>query len=107
MRANFAGHLVLNTCTCGSGCHYFFVWDALTGKVYRDFPLGPIDVGPYGTAPHSITYTGEQYRADSTLLIVNGCREDTRDCATWYFNWRDGKLELIRKQPSRRPPGIK
>lgn len=104
MRVNFAGHFVLAACTCGTGCHYLFVWDAQTGRVYRDLPVGPIDVGPYGTAPHFITFTGEQYRVDSTLLVVNGCREETCDCATWYFNWRRGRLELIRKQPSRRPP---
>jgi hypothetical protein len=105
MRVNFAGHFVIDTCTCGSGCHYFFVWDAMTGKVYLDRPLGSINVGPYGTAPHMITYAGEQYRPDSTLLVVNGCRGETCDCGTWYFGWKDGKLDLIHKQATKRPPG--
>jgi len=101
MRVNFAGHFVIDTCTCGSGCHYFFLWDATTGKVYLDSPLGSINVGPYGIAPHMTTYTGEQYRADSRLLMVSGCREETCDCGTWYFEWKDWKLNLFLKQPSR------
>jgi hypothetical protein len=50
MRVNFAGHFVVAACTCGSGCHYLFLWDAENGKVYRDFPFGAINVGPYGPA---------------------------------------------------------
>src|SRR5580700_5014621 len=44
---NFSGHFVVDTCSCGSGCHYLFIWDALSGKVYREFPFGSIDIGPY------------------------------------------------------------
>ena len=50
MHVNFAGHFVLATRSCGSGCHYLFIWDAVTGKVYRDFAFGAINVGPYGSA---------------------------------------------------------
>jgi hypothetical protein len=69
-QANFAGHFVIGACTCGSGCHYLFMWDALTGKVYRQFPFGPINIGPYvlGANLPPVEYKGEQYRLDSTLL---------------------------------------
>ena len=77
----------------------------MTGRLYRDFPLGEINVGPYGAFPHLITYNGERYRAESTLLIVNGCRMETCDCGTWYLNWKAGHFDLVGKQRSRRPPG--
>jgi len=35
---NFAGHFVLSACTCGTGCHYLFMWDAVTGKFYQRVP---------------------------------------------------------------------
>jgi hypothetical protein len=44
---NFAGHYVLDACTCGSGCHYLLMRDAMTGKFYQQVPPGVIDVGPY------------------------------------------------------------
>ena len=105
MHVNFAGHYVLDACTCGSGCHYLYLWDAVTRRLYRDLPLGEINLGPYGTFPHLTTFRGERYHAESTLLIVNGCREETCDCGTWYFNWESEHFSLIRKRPSRRPPG--
>jgi hypothetical protein len=104
--ANFAGHFVIGRCTCGSGCHYLFMWDGLNGKFYRWFPFGPINVGPYGlgsTVP-PVGYKGEQFRVDSTLLIVEGCIEGTCDCATRYYNWNGGEFKLILSRASRKPP---
>jgi hypothetical protein len=88
LQANFAGHFVINACTCGSGCHYLFMWDALTGKLYRNFPFHSINVNGYDseTGDH-VDYKGEQYRIDSTLLVVEACLEQTCNCATWYYSW--------------------
>jgi hypothetical protein len=63
-QANFAGHFVIGTCTCGSGCHYLYMWDALTGKFHPHLPVGSINIGPYGTGElvPPIEYKGEQYR---------------------------------------------
>ncbi len=71
MRTNFAGHFVLASCSCGSGCRYLFIWDARNGKVFRGFPFGAINVGPYPSAHgrQEVAYAGEQYRIDSKLLI--------------------------------------
>jgi hypothetical protein len=104
-RANFAGHFVIGTCTCGSGCHYIFVWDAITGRYYPQRPYGPINVGPYGEKAPFIKYRGEMYRVNSSLLIAEGCIEDTCDCATRYYNWTGSRFNLIRKEQSRLPPG--
>jgi hypothetical protein len=74
-RAYFAGHFVISTCSCGTGCHYLFLWDAQTGKFYHRFPFGRINIGPYGVGVPSppIEYKGEEYRIDSSLLILEGC----------------------------------
>jgi len=105
-QVNFAGHFVIGTCTCGSGCHYLFMWDALSGKVYLKLPSMPIDVGPFGIgviAP-PIESTGEEYRLDSSLLIVEGCVEDTCDCGRRYYNWNGRQFKLILKRTTRMPP---
>ena len=105
MPVNFAGHFVVGACSCGTGCHYLFMWDALTGKFYRDFPFGPIDVVPFGVgaAVPPVESTGEQFRADSTLLILDGCIEDTCDCATRYYKWLGTHFKLILRRSSRTP----
>ena len=106
--ANFAGHYVLQACSCGSGCHGFVMWDAATGKVFdHESPLGPINVGPYYDssrpgAPLS-SYEGESYRFDSRLLVIEGCREQTCDCAKRYFEWTGSKFRLILRQPVQMP----
>jgi hypothetical protein len=100
---NFAGHYVIDTCTCGSGCHYLYMWDALNGKVFLNIPAMPLDVGPFfdrGVGSPSIKYKGEQYRIDSNLLIIEGCIENTCDCATRYYRW-DGNLFRLLKRVSK------
>jgi hypothetical protein len=106
MHVNFAGHFVISACSCGSGCRYLFLWDAQTGKVYRQLPFGPINVGPYGvggTTP-PVRYAGEQYRADSSLLMLDGCFEETCDCAKRYYAWSGSHFKLIHREPDRLPP---
>jgi len=103
---NFAGHFVIDACTCGTGCHYLYMWDALTGKFYQRLPPGAIDVGPYarrGVQPSGIVYKGEQYQPNSNLLIVDGCIADTCDCAMRYYKWTGSQFTLILRQPVRMP----
>lgn len=102
---NFAGHYVISACSCGTGCHYLYLWDAVTGKFYRDFPFGPIDIGPFDVGQDSppVEYKGEQFRRDSSLLILDGCIEDTCDCATRYYRWDGRRFKLITRQQSRQP----
>jgi hypothetical protein len=103
---NFAGHFVISACSCATGCHYLFMWDAISGKVYLHFPFGPINVGLYGVGviDPPIEYKGEQYKVDSSLLIVEGCVEGTCDCATRYYNWDGKRLKLLLRQTTRMPP---
>ena len=102
---NFAGHYIIGTCSCGTGCRYLFLWDAASGKFYRDFPFGPIDVGPFdvGVIASPVEYKGEQFRKDSSLLILDGCVEDTCDCATRYYKWTGNQFVLVFRQLGRTP----
>jgi hypothetical protein len=102
---NFAGHFVIGTCSCGSGCHYLFLWDALTGKFHERVPPGVINIGPYvaGAGKAPIEYKGEQYRPDSALLIVEGCIGDTCDCAIRYYRWNGRRFILIQRARSKVP----
>jgi hypothetical protein len=108
MHVNFAGHFVVGACSCGSGCHYLFLWDAESGKVYLDLPFHSINVGPYGVGSAApVEYSGEKHRADSSLLILDGCFEDTCDCAKRYYVWSRGRFKLIYRQSARIPPGCR
>jgi hypothetical protein len=70
---NFGGHFVIGVCTCGTGCHYLYMWDAMTGKFWGRLPPGLIDIGPYGLGrKDSVEYQGEEHHADSSLQIVEG-----------------------------------
>ena len=103
---NFAGHFVIGTCTCGTGCHYLYMWDAMSGRFYQRLPPGVIDIGPYtgrGVPPPGIVYNGEQYQQNSGLLIVEGCVEDTCDCGKRYYRWTGSQFKLIFRQPVRMP----
>ena len=103
-QANFAGHFVIDTCTCGTGCHYLFMWDALTGKFYPHFPFGSIDINGYDDEKGDhVDYKGEQYRVDSTLLVVEACLEQTCDCATWYYSWNGTSFRPVAKMSVRKP----
>ena len=106
---NFAGHFVIGTCTCGSGCHYLFMWDARTGKLYRDLPLGPLNVGPYGGGENTspVKYSGESFRPDSRLLIIDACREETCDCGKRYYVWTGAVFRLMAKVVSVMPPSCR
>lgn len=105
MPVNFAGHFVVDACSCGSGCSYLFLWDAKSGEVYRDLGFGPIEVGPYLSAGRPpLTYHGFRYRPDSNLLIADGCFEDSCDCATRYYVWTGTRFKLTLRHQGRKPP---
>lgn len=84
---NFAGHFTVVEWGCGSGCRQLAIVDARSGKVIAmpfttlALPL-TADSDPDGAreAPP------EEYRPDSRLLALRGCRdEDEARCGTHYF----------------------
>jgi hypothetical protein len=79
------------------------MWDAFSGRFYPDLGIPAIQVGPFGPAA-SLLYAGEEHHADSSLLVVDACFEDTCDCAKRYYVWRGGKLRLVLRTPEKLPP---
>jgi hypothetical protein len=101
---NFAGHLVISSCACGSGCHYSFLWDAATGKFHGQVPPGVINVGPYDVERgQPVEYPGDEFRDNSSLLVVDACVEGTCDCAKRFYRWDGSRFVLIMRQESRVP----
>jgi len=101
---NFAGHFVIGDCACGTGCRYLFMWDAINGKFYGRLPPGVINVGPFdGGGGEVVEFKAEEHRADSSLLIVEGCAGGVCDCAVRYYRWNGSEFDLILRQPSRLP----
>ena len=110
VRVNFAGRFVIRVCSCGTGCHSLVMWDATTGSVSNGAPLdamGPINVGPFEQQGRSglppIFYKGEAYRPDSTLLIIEGCHEQSCDCARWYYTLIGERFKLILQRAVPKP----
>ena len=105
---NFAGHYIVQSCSCGTGCHSVVLWDAATGRtIGGGLPFGAINVGPFSGNGNEaqILYGGEQYGHESTLMIVDGCLSESCDCATRYYNFARGQFRLILTQSVRLPRG--
>lgn len=86
-KTNFAGHYILTRWGCGSGCIQPAIIDAKTGRVFM-VPFTVVTVGEKVIDPL-------QFRLDSTLLIVNGSRNDQPENGTFYYLWDGKRLELI------------
>jgi hypothetical protein len=100
--ANFAGHYEVSTSACpGAGSSVeITIRDVISGNSY---PGGCYwwGYGAYGRKdiPH-----GVKYRANSSLLIVSGCREvSERTCATFYYELKNDGLVLVRLIPFKPP----
>jgi hypothetical protein len=69
--------------------------------------MGPINVGPFEQQGRSglppIFYKGEAYRPDSTLLIIEGCHEQSCDCARWYYTLIGERFKLILQRAVPKP----
>jgi hypothetical protein len=91
---NFGGHYALLQWGCGDGCTTFFIVDELNGRVYEP--------GYNLTAPKSgadETF-GFQYRPDSRLLVMQGCRGNSAgSCGKYYMLWTGSKLETLVREP--------
>ncbi|RAR58426.1 hypothetical protein C7401_113161 [Paraburkholderia unamae] len=84
---NFAGHYILTTWGCGSGCVMAAVIDVKTGRTtslpftVSDWPLNvtePLD-----------------FHANSCLLVVRGSRNESAEHGTYYYTF-DGKAFRLR-----------
>jgi hypothetical protein len=86
---NFAGRFRIVHWGRGSGLTSFVVLDSITGRVYDTRPFDFIDV-PFEGASSGRDYVGLVYKANSRLLIADGCPENAK-CGPYYYEWqKDG-----------------
>lgn len=103
---NFAGRYAVAQWGCGSGCLSMALVDETTGKVYSspfEVLTTPIVSGT-GEEPHE--FQGFVFQVKSRLFIADGCQED-KACATYYYEWKNDKFEVLRMMPQpgpQRPP---
>lgn len=91
---NFGGHYALLQWGCGDGCTTFFIVDELNGSVYEP--------GFHLTQPKSGSDDsfGFQYKPDSRLLVMEGCRSNnTETCGKYYMLWTGSHLETLMREP--------
>jgi hypothetical protein len=114
-KPNFAGHYILATWGCGTGCTQIAVIDALTGKVFH--PPGVrsnsiVDVHDellvdVSSSPRRGDFGALRYRADSRLLILVGTPEGrTENRGISYFVWENDALRRIRFVPKAGAPAM-
>jgi hypothetical protein len=101
---NFAGHYTVAEWGCGSGCTSLAVVDETTGKVFSA-PFETLTT-PLVSGENAHEFQGPVYQLKSRLFIADGCVED-KTCATYYYEWKNDKFEMVRMmpQPSPEQPG--
>jgi hypothetical protein len=114
-KPNFAGHYIVATWGCGTGCTQLAVIDALTGKVFH--PPGArtnsvVDVHEALLVaedfPRRADFGAVRYRADSRLLILIGMPENRMENrGISYFVWENDGLRRIRFIPKAPRPDRK
>lgn len=111
-KPNFAGHSILATWGCGTGCTEIAIIDAISGKVFH--PPGVRSNHIEGVDPEVLLenetrepradFGALHYRADSRLLILFGSPEGrAENRGISYFLWENDQLRrirFVRKAPS-------
>lgn len=100
---NFAGHYVVATWGCGTGCEQFAVTDAATGRVY-DPPMKSVAYHFGPDADHGPQKYSDMVntKPDSALLVIEGCSQEGKKCGRFYYHFDQGKFTLVHFDPD--PP---
>ena len=110
-KPNFAGHYILATWGCGTGCTQIAVIDAKTGKVFhpRGARVNHItdvdeDILVDDPSPRRADFGALRYSADSRLLVLVGTPDNRpQNRGISWFVWENDALRRIRIV--RKPPG--
>jgi hypothetical protein len=91
---NFAGHYIIATWGCGTGCLYGAVINTLNGRVYFPGELKGVGAG-FGELSDTDLL---QYRKNSRLLIVSGytggtAESDSPEYGVSYLLWQGTKFK--------------
>ena len=108
---NFAGHYILATWGCGTGCTQIAIIDSVTGKVFH--PRGARTNSIVNVhdellvadqpSPRRADFGALRYRVDSRLLVLIGTPEQRpENRGVSYFVWEKESLRRIRLVP--KPP---
>jgi hypothetical protein len=97
---NFAGRYAIAQWGCGSGCLSMALVDEATGKVFS----GPFETltTPTVSGENAHEFQGLVFQLNSRLFIADGCQED-KTCATYYYEWKNDKFEIVRMLPQLGP----
>jgi hypothetical protein len=107
---NFAGHYILATWGCGTGCAQIAIIDARTGKIFHPAGLQVNSIANVddqlltggGTSRLSNDFGALQYRVESRLLVVIGApNDDLNNRGISYFVWENDRLRRLRFVPKR------
>ena len=95
---DFAGRYTIVRIGCGAATLCVAIADARTGKVHFPEKL----MNATALLVDTVTDVGTlNYRRDSRLLIVIGSpNEDPQRAGASYYEWRSGKLHLLRFTPA-------
>lgn len=94
---NFAGHFIVTSWGCGTGCQVGAIIDARTGKVFWfPFPIGQTSDVDEGFRP-------VEFRLDSKLIIFSGVRvdKDDEEEGARFYKFENGRfifLKFIRRE---------
>jgi hypothetical protein len=96
-RVEFAGHYTVPRWGCGSSCSQLVIVDSITGKVY-DVPFSIVEFPmSYLETLDSENCKRMEFHADSRLMKMDGCPNET-NCGYYDYVMIEGKgLELVRK----------
>jgi hypothetical protein len=98
---NFAGHYIVASWGCGTGCISGAIIEAKTGKVYWPLPLNAL----------SVWYDGQNYadepiafHKNSRLLIISGSpggkdNDPDKPNGKYYYEWKANGLHLVKYIP--------
>src|SRR4051812_20287190 len=104
-KPNFAGHYILATWGCGTGCTQVAIIDAITGKVFHPAGIRTnqiIDVDPDALEednpnPRRADFGALRYRVDSRLLVLFGTPENkAENRGISYYVWENEALKRLR-----------
>jgi len=110
-KPNFAGHYILATWGCGTGCTQIAVIDALTGKVFHPAGARTNSVADVheellvggDSSPRRADFGALQYSVDSRLLVLIGTPEErAENRGISYFVWESDSLRRVRLVPKAR-----
>ncbi len=88
---NFAGHYIVTTWGCGTGCQVGAIIDARTGKVH----WLPFAIGQNYEVDED--FRPVEFRLDSKLIILSSFRVDMdEDAGARYYKFENGRFAFLK-----------